>query len=195
MRSRIILVVPLAALLTACPIVNPIYPQDKLNLDQYGDPIALDWTNENESEPEDGLFIDGEALRTYLNNPRALIKEVSVIDNVSESRGALQIGSRSQIKTGELTFALKSIFYADAIAIYAYPYYTKSLDYFTGKDDIDADTFSISINDRDYIALDADENLEPYALTFAFDNPVSEITIKTDKGRGFLYGMSIYQNN
>ena len=191
MKKKIAALVPLIALLTSCPIVNPIYPQDELDLSEYHDPISLDWTNDLENEPEDALFDDEEELRTYLNNPRAAIKEVTSAVNVYRGAGALRIGQKVGEREGELIISLKNVFAADAIAILVTPYYYESFSAITGKADTFFDSFAISINERDYIDIDNCE--EGFILTFLFQQPIEQIIIQTKSGRGFISSLDIYQ--
>lgn len=193
MKKWVVSVFPLVALLSSCTIVNPVYPQDELDPDQYQEPIVLDWTNDNEEELEDPAFADEEALRGYLNNPYGAVKAVDSYQNVFNGRGSLQLGNSGSDKEGELIFTLKNTFLADALAISVYPYFVESYDLFTGKTKATYDSFQISINERDCINVISNEENKPLKLTFAFNNPVREITIKFEKGRGLISEFIIYQ--
>lgn len=184
---------PLVALLSSCTIVNPVYPQDELDFDQYQEPIVLDWSNDNEEELEDASFADEETLRGYLNNPYGAVKTVDSYQNVFNGRGALQLGNSGAEKEGELVFTLKNTFLADALAISVSPYFVESYDLFTGKTKVTYDSFQISINDRDYIVIISNSSLTPQILTFAFNASIKEIIIRSEAGRGFIYLMAIYQ--
>ena len=191
MKKKIAALVPLIALLTSCPIVNPIYPQDELDLSEYRDPISLDWTNDLENEPEDALFDDEEELRTYLNNPRAAIKEVTSAVNVYRRAGTLRIGQRVGEREGELIISLKNVFAADALAVHVTPYFYESFSAITGKTDTFFDSFAISINERDYIDIGNSE--EDIILTFRFQQPIEQIIMKTKSGRGYISSLEIFQ--
>jgi|LSQX01.2.fsa_nt_gb hypothetical protein len=193
MKKKIAALFPLVALLTSCPIVNPLYPQDELDVSKYQEPITLDWTNDDESEGANALFDDAEVLRTYLNNPRAAIKEITSFTNVFRGRGALRLGQRTGEREGELTITLKNTFKADAIAIKVYPYYYNSFSSITGKTESIYDSFAISINERDFIDLKKNDDVEAYVLTFRFQEPTELISIKTQKGRGHISSLNIYQ--
>lgn len=193
MKKKIAALFPLVALLTSCPIVNPLYPQDELDVSKYQEPITLDWTNDDESEGANALFDDAEVLRTYLNNPRAVIKETTSFTNVFRGRGAIRLGQRTGERKGELAVTLKNTFRADAIAISAYPYYYESYSYVLGKMETIYDSFKLSINDRDFISIASNEELTPQILIFAFDEPTDEILISSDAGRGYIFSLTIYQ--
>ncbi|MDD4154528.1 MAG: hypothetical protein PHT30_03860 [Bacilli bacterium] len=193
MKRPLLMVLSLSAMLSSCVIVNPIYPQDTLNLDLYQEAIVLDLTNDNEEELIDPSFSDEENLRTYLNRTHAAVKSVDSYENIYNGRGALQIGKSGTQKEGELIFTLKNTFYADALAINVYPYFIESYDYFNGKTNVIYDTFAISINEREYIQVFGNDELAPSHLTFAFNQSVSEITLKSEKGRGYIYEILIYQ--
>ncbi|NCA97339.1 MAG: hypothetical protein EOM77_04070, partial [Bacteroidia bacterium] len=90
MKRKALLVLPLLSILSSCVIINPVYPQDILNLDLYQDPISLDWSNDEEEEPQNSVFDDAEVLRAYLNASHAAIKEVTEQTNVYHGRGALR---------------------------------------------------------------------------------------------------------
>ena len=193
MKKWVASVFPLVVLLSSCTIVNPVYPQDELDLDQYQEPIVLDWSNDNEEELEDPTFADEEALRSYLNNPFGAVKTVDSFQNVFNGRGALQLGNSGAEKEGELVYTLKNTFLADALAIHIYPYYYESYSFLLGKKEIVHDSFSISINGRDYIVIKSNASLTPQILTFVFDSSIKEIIIRSEAGRGFIYLMAIYQ--
>ena len=194
MKKWVLTVFPLMALLSSCTIVNSVYPQVELDLDQYQEPIVLDWTNNNEEELEDPTFADEETLRSYLNKPFAAVKTVDTYQNVFNGRGALQLGSSGSNKEGELLFTLKNTFLADALAISVSPYYVESYDFFTGKTIATYDSFQISVNGRDYIKVTANDEDKVAVLTFAFEQPVSDISLMSKSGRGFVYGIDIYQH-
>lgn len=193
MKKPLLMVLSLAALLSSCVIVNPVYPQDTLNLDLYQEATILDWTNDNENELADYSFSDAESLRTYLNKTHAAIKSVDLYENIFSGRGALQIGKSGAEKEGELVFTLKNTFLIDALAISVYPYFVESYDYFSGKTTVVYDKFDISINNREFIGITGNDQFEPSQLTFAFNQPISEITIKSENGRGFIYEFAILQ--
>lgn len=191
MKKKLFLLIPLVALLTSCPVINPFYPQDELDLNKYHAPINLNWANE--SEGEDVLFEEEETLRTYLNNPLAAIQKIAVFTNVFRGRGALRIGQGTSEREGELAVTLKNTFKADAIAISVYPHHYESYSYVLGKMETIFDSFELSINDRDFITIASNEELTPQVLTFAFDEPTDEIIINSDAGRGFIFSLTIYQ--
>lgn len=181
---------PVLAFLSSCVIVNPVYPQDELNLETYSEPITLDWSNNNE---EVILFEDGELARGYLNNPRNIIKTVDVIENVFNGRGALQIGENGDDKAGALSFVLKNTFRADAIILGVRPHYAESFDMFTGKTITTVDRLKVSINDRDYINIYDNDEHKATELTFAFEQQIDSISIKTDSGRAMFTYFAILQ--
>lgn len=185
--------VPVLAFLSSCVIVNPVYPQDELNLDLYQNPISLDWSNDEEQQSQDTAFSDDEELRSYLNASHASIKEINEQTNIYRGRGALRIGANGTDKKGVLSFTLKNVFLADALAVYVYPYYIESFDMFTGKTVKEVDRLGIAINDRPYIEIAQNEDDEAIVLTFRFTTAISEVTISSESGRGMLFGIDIYQ--
>ena len=193
MKNKFCLVLPVFFVLSSCAISNPHYPQDELDLNKYQEPAVLDWTNGN-LESEEVLFDDNEVLRTFLNNPRAPIKEVTIFENVYRGDRALRLGDNSAPNEGELTFTLRNIFLTDALSIAVYPYYYQIFDYYTGQNKYIHDSFSISINDREYIKINANDEMTPIDLTFAFSTSLDEISIKTKGGRAFLFSLSLYQS-
>ena len=193
MKKKFVSLIPIVALLTSCPIVNPIYPQDELDLSKYREPIFLNWANDDSEQENDILFEDGEELRSYLNTSRSVVKEVTSFINVYRGKKALRIDKgRGEIK-GELIIDLKNIFRADAIALHVYPYYYSLIDRITGKTGNIYDAFSLSINERESIAINQNDEDDPQMLTFCFNEPIEVITIQASTGRGFLFGLDIYQ--
>ena len=193
MKKKFVALIPIVALLTSCPIVNPIYPQDELDLSKYREPIFLNWANDDSEQENDILFEDGEELRSYLNTSRSVAKEVTSFINVYRGKKALRIDKgRGEIK-GELIIDLKNIFRADAIALHVYPYYYSLIDRITGKTGNIYDAFSLSINERESIAINQNDEDDPQMLTFCFNEPIEVITIQASTGRGFLFGLDIYQ--
>ncbi|HNY75094.1 MAG: hypothetical protein GX812_01085 [Erysipelotrichaceae bacterium] len=193
MKKKFVALIPIVALLTSCPIVNPIYPQDELDLSKYREPIFLNWANDDSEQENDILFEDGEELRSYLNTSRSVVKEVTSFINVYRGKKALRIDKgRGEIK-GELIIDLKNIFRADAIALHVYPYYYSLIDRITGKTGNIYDAFSLSINERESIAINQNDEDDPQMLTFCFNEPIEVITIQASTGRGFLFGLDIYQ--
>jgi hypothetical protein len=193
MKKKFVALIPIVALLTSCPIVNPIYPQDELDLSKYREPIFLNWANDDSEQENDILFEDGEELRSYLNTSRSVVKEVASFINVYRGKKALRIDKgRGEIK-GELIIDLKNIFRADAIALHVYPYYYSLIDRITGKTGNIYDAFSLSINERESIAINQNDEDDPQMLTFCFNEPIEVITIQASTGRGFLFGLDIYQ--
>lgn len=193
MKKKFVALIPIVALLTSCPIVNPIYPQDELDLSKYREPIFLNWANDDSEQENDILFEDGEELRSYLNTSRSVVKEVASFINVYRGKKALRIDKgRGEIK-GELIIDLKNIFRADAIALHVYPYYYSLIDRITGKTGNIYDAFSLSINERESIAINQNDEDDPQMLTFCFNEPIEIITIQASTGRGFLFGLDIYQ--
>ena len=193
MKKKFVALIPIVALLTSCPIVNPIYPQDELDLSKYREPIFLNWANDDSEQENDILFEDGEELRSYLNTSRSVVKEVTSFINVYRGKKALRIDKgRGEIK-GELIIDLKNIFRADAIALHVYPYYYSLIDRITGKTGNIYDAFSLSINERESIAINQNDEDDPQMLTFRFNEPIGVITIQASTGRGFLFGLDIYQ--
>lgn len=193
MKKKFVALIPIVALLTSCPIVNPIYPQDELDLSKYREPIFLNWENDDAEQEDDILFEDGEELRSYLNASRSVVKEVTSFINVYRGKKALRIDKgRGEIK-GELIIDLKNIFRADAIALHVYPYYYSLIDRITGKTGNIYDAFSLSINERESIAINQNDEDDPQMLTFCFNEPIEVITIQASTGRGFLFGLDIYQ--
>ncbi|MDD3207509.1 MAG: hypothetical protein PHV19_03225 [Bacilli bacterium] len=193
MKNKFCLVLPVFFVLSSCAISNPHYPQDELDLNKYQEPAVLDWTNGN-LESEEVLFDDNEVLRTFLNNPRAPIKEVTIFENIYHGGRALRLGNNFTPKEGELTFTLKNIFLTDALSIAVYPYYYQTFDYYTGQNKYIYDSFSISINDCEYIDINGNDEMTPIDLTFAFSTSLDEISIKTKGGRAFLFSLSLYQS-
>lgn len=193
MKKRFVSLIPIVALLTSCPVVNPIYPQDELDLDKYQEPIYLDWTNEDENKEDDLLFEEAEDLRMFLNSSRSAVKEVTEFANVYRGKIALRIDKGSGEEQGKLIFNLKNIFSADAIAIYVYPYYYSYFDRFSGKTVNAYDSFSLSINEREAISIDQNDEDKPQILTFSFEKPTDRLMIQASFGRGFLFGLNIYQ--
>lgn len=193
MKKKFIAFIPLIALLTSCPIVNPVYPQDLLDLSKYQDPISLDWTNDDESEAENALYDDEEELRTYLNNSRAVIKKVDSFINVYRGKETLRIGRGLGERAGELVFTLKNIFKADALALHLYPYNYDSYSYVHGKMETIYDAFDVSVNEREYISLEKNETSAEHILTFSFEQAIEQISIQTKSGRGYLFALDIYQ--
>ena len=193
MKKKFVALIPIVALLTSCPIVNPAYPQDELDLSKYKEPIILNWANDDSEQENDILFEDGEELRSYLNTSRSVVKEVASFINVYRGKKALRIDKgRGEIK-GELIIDLKNIFRADAIALHVYPYYYSLIDRITGKTGNIYDAFSLSINERESIAINQNDEDDPQILTFCFNEPIEVITIQASTGRGFLFGLDIYQ--
>ena len=193
MKKKFVALIPIVALLTSCPIVNPAYPQDELDLSKYKEPIILNWANDDSEQENDILFEDGEELRSYLNTSRSVVKEVASFINVYRGKKALRIDKgRGEIK-GELIIDLKNIFRADAIALHVYPYYYSLIDRITGKTGNIYDAFSLSINERESIAINQNDEDDPQMLTFCFNEPIEVITIQASTGRGFLFGLDIYQ--
>ncbi len=193
MKKKFVALIPIVALLTSCPIVNPIYPQDELDLSKYREPIFLNWANDDSEQENDILFEDVEELRSYLNTSRSVVKEVTSFINVYRGKKALRIDKgRGEIK-GELIIDLKNIFRADAIALHVYPYYYSLIDRITGKTGNIYDAFSLSINERESIAINQNDEDDPQMLTFCFNEPIEVITIQASTGRGFLFGLDIYQ--
>ena len=193
MKKKFVALIPIVALLTSCPIVNPAYPQDELDLSKYKEPIILNWANDDSEQENDILFEDGEELRSYLNTSRSVVKEVASFINVYRGKKALRIDKgRGEIK-GELIIDLKNIFRADAIALHVYPYYYSLIDRITGKTGNIYDAFSLSINERESIAINQNDEDDPQMLTFRFNEPIGVITIQASTGRGFLFGLDIYQ--
>lgn len=193
MKKKFVALIPIVALLTSCPIVNPIYPQDELDLSKYREPIFLNWANDDSEQENDILFEDGEELRSYLNTSRSVVKDVASFINVYRGKKALRIDKgRGEIK-GELIIDLKNIFRADAIALHVYPYYYSLIDRITGKTGNIYDAFSLSINERESIAINQNDEDDPQMLTFCFNEPIEVITIQASTGRGFLFGLDIYQ--
>lgn len=193
MKKKFVALIPIVALLTSCPIVNPIYPQDELDLSKYREPIFLNWENDDAEQEDDILFEDGEELRSYLNASRSVVKEVTSFINVYRGKKALRIDKgRGEIK-GELIIDMKNIFRADAIALHVYPYYYSLIDRITGKTGNIYDAFSLSINERESIAINQNDEDDPQMLTFCFNEPIEVITIQASTGRGFLFGLDIYQ--
>lgn len=184
---------PAFFVLSSCVIINPYYPQDELDLNKYQEPVVLDWGNDD-YESEEVLFDDSEVLRTFLNNPRAPIKEVTIFENVYRGKRALRLGNNSTLKEGELTFTLKNIFLTDALSIAVYPYYYQAFDYYTGQNKYIYDSFSISINDCEYIKINGNDEMTPIDLTFAFSTSLNEISIKTKGGSAFIFSLSLYQS-
>ena len=193
MKKKFVALIPIVALLASCPIVNPIYPQDELDLSKYREPIFLNWANDDSEQENDILFEDGEELRSYLNTSRSVVKEVTSFINVYCGKKALRIDKgRGEIK-GELIIDLKNIFRADAIALHVYPYYYSLIDCITGKTGNIYDAFSLSINERESIAINQNDEDDSQMLTFCFNEPIEVITIQASTGRGFLFGLDIYQ--
>ena len=193
MKKKFVALIPIVALLTSCPIVNPIYPQDELDLSKYREPIFLNWANDDSEQENDILFEDGEELRSYLNTSRSVVKEVASFINVYRGKKALRIDKGRGESKGELIIDLKNIFRADAIALYVYPYYYSLIDRITGKTGNIYDAFSLSINERESIAINQNDEDDPQMLTFCFNEPIEIITIQASTGRGFLFGLDIYQ--
>ncbi len=193
MKKKFVALIPIVALLTSCPIVNPIYPQDELDLSKYREPIFLNWANDDSEQENDILFEDGEELRSYLNTSRSVVKEVASFINVYRGKKALRIDKGRGESKGELIIDLKNIFRADAIALYVYPYYYSLIDRITGKTGNIYDAFSLSINERESIAINQNDEDDPQMLTFCFNEPIEVITIQASTGRGFLFGLDIYQ--
>lgn len=185
--------VPVLAFLSSCVIVNPVYPQDELNLETYSEPITLDWSNNEEEQSQDTTFSDDEELRSYLNASHAAIKKINEQTNLYRGRGALGIGTNGTDKKGVLSFTLKNTFLADALVVYVYPYHTESFDMFTGKTVREVDRLGIAINDRPYIDIVQNDDDEAIALTFHFTKAISEVNISSKSGRGMLFGIDIYQ--
>lgn len=193
MKKKFVALIPIVALLTSCPIVNPIYPQDELDLSKYREPIFLNWANDDSEQENDILFEDGEELRSYLNTSRSVVKEVASFINVYRGKKALRIDKGRGESKGELIIDLKNIFRADAIALHVYPYYYSLIDRITGKTGNIYDAFSLSINERESIAINQNDEDDPQMLTFCFNEPIEIITIQASTGRGFLFGLDIYQ--
>lgn len=193
MKKKFVALIPIVALLTSCPIVNPIYPQDELDLSKYREPIFLNWANDDSEQENDILFEDGEELRSYLNTSRSVVKEVASFINVYRGKKALRIDKGRGESKGELIIDLKNIFRADAIALHVYPYYYSLIDRITGKTGNIYDAFSLSINERESIAINQNDEDDPQMLTFCFNEPIEVITIQASTGRGFLFGLDIYQ--
>ena len=193
MKKKFVALIPIVALLTSCPIVNPIYPQDELDLSKYREPIFLNWANDDSEQENDILFEDGEELRSYLNTSRSVVKEVTSFINVYCGKKALRIDKGRGESKGELIIDLKNIFRADAIALHVYPYYYSLIDRITGKTGNIYDAFSLSINERESIAINQNDEDDPQMLTFCFNEPIEVITIQASTGRGFLFGLDIYQ--
>ena len=193
MKKKFVALIPIVALLTSCPIVNPIYPQDELDLSKYREPISLNWANDDSEQENDILFEDGEELRSYLNTSRSVVKEVTSFINVYRGKKALRIDKGRGESKGELIIDLKNIFRADAIALHVYPYYYSLIDRITGKTGNIYDAFSLSINERESIAINQNDEDDPQMLTFRFNEPIGVITIRASTGRGFLFGLDIYQ--
>jgi len=193
MKKKFVALIPIVALLTSCPIVNPIYPQDELDLSKYREPIFLNWANDDSEQENDILFEDGEELRSYLNTSRSVVKEVTSFINVYRGKKALRIDKGRGESKGELIIDLKNIFRADAIALHVYPYYYSLIDRITGKTGNIYDAFSLSINERESIAINQNDEDDPQMLTFCFNEPIEVITIQASTGRGFLFGLDIYQ--
>ena len=193
MKKKFVALIPIVALLTSCPIVNPIYPQNELDLSKYREPICLNWANDDSEQENDILFEDGEELRSYLNTSRSVVKEVASFINVYRGKKALRIDKGRGESKGELIIDLKNIFRADAIALHVYPYYYSLIDRITGKTGNIYDAFSLSINERESIAINQNDEDDPQMLTFCFNEPIEIITIQASTGRGFLFGLDIYQ--
>jgi len=193
MKMKFVALIPIVALLTSCPIVNPIYPQDELDLSKYREPFFLNWANDDSEQENDILFEDGEELRSYLNTSRSVVKEVTSFINVYRGKKALRIDKGRGESKGELIIDLKNIFRADAIALHVYPYYYSLIDRITGKTGNIYDAFSLSINERESIAINQNDEDDPQMLTFCFNEPIEVITIQASTGRGFLFGLDIYQ--
>lgn len=193
MKKKFVALIPIVALLTSCPIVNPVYPQDELDLSKYREPIFLNWANDDSEQENDILFEDGEELRSYLNTSRSVVKEVTSFINVYRGKKALRIDKGRGESKGELIIDLKNIFRADAIALHVYPYYYSLIDRITGKTGNIYDAFSLSINERESIAINQNDEDDSQMLTFRFNQPVGVITIQASTGRGFLFGLDIYQ--
>ena len=180
-----------AVFLSSCVIINPIYPQDELDLTKYQPPIELDWATAGFLG--DGTTLDDEELRACLNSSRSVIKIINEQANVFYDEDGLRIGSTGQNKDGILSFELKNTFLADAIALRVRPYYQTSLSMFDGSTTITIDDLSVSIDEREFLTITMEENKEATLLTFAFPQSISTINIKTENGRGMFLGLSIYQ--